>query len=522
MAQVVNNLLSNAFKFTACGKITLSAEVTLDVQNRSVLVCKVCDSGVGMDAALVAKIFSPFVQGEASTSSRFGGTGLGLSICARLCDLMGGHISVESVQGVGSAFTVMIPLAALHDSSATPVQAPVQRGNALVVCQEAETGKFLEPWLIRAGWLTNAVLSKRAAEAYLRTNSPDFVVVTGEYSLEDIDAMRAVRSAPVIWITRTNQDRPVRHGEGLYEVSEFNAKVTLACIERALREWSGQTEPVPDHVTEVAVPDAALQGLVILVAEDNPLNQALVAEQLDTLGCLPIIVGDGRQALAALLNTEVDVVLTDIHMPVMDGHELLARLHESHPDVPVLAFSAVTSSEQADDWRERGFADYVAKPASLKELETALLRLVRSRGIGAAAPAVLSAAAPATASATAPATAPATAAKADAASATSTSSGMSVDEKARYMAMLKDYLTADLPRLAATIERKDVASLRQWAHSGAGAFLVVQEAELATQCRELERLCDATPNWTPEMARRAGALHAMLGEQFNIHGDAVS
>ncbi|MFM0027508.1 ATP-binding protein, partial [Paraburkholderia madseniana] len=115
IAQIVNNLLSNAFKFTSCGKITLSAEVKDDLQGRPILICRVCDSGIGMDQALVARIFSPFVQGEASTSSRYGGTGLGLSICARLCELMGGDISVESVLGVGSAFSVSIPLAPPSD-----------------------------------------------------------------------------------------------------------------------------------------------------------------------------------------------------------------------------------------------------------------------------------------------------------------------------------------------------------------------------------------------------------------------
>jgi two-component system capsular synthesis sensor histidine kinase RcsC len=501
IAQIINNLLSNAFKFTSCGKITLNAEVLRDVQDRDILVCRVCDSGIGMDAVLVSKIFSPFVQAEASTSSRYGGTGLGLSICAKLCELMGGQISVESVPGVGTAFTVMIPLETLHDSSLL-VTAPVQRGNVLVLCQEIESGKFIEPWMNRGGWLCNTVVSRRAAEASLLNNGPHFMIVTGEYGMEDIVALRAVRAVPVIWITRTAPHRAVRHGDGIFEVSEFNHKVTLACIERALGESPGESDAAPAVPTAVNCPDPALDGLVILVAEDNPLNQALIAEQLDTLGCQPIIVGDGRQALAALQSTEVDIVLSDIHMPVMDGHELLEHLRASHSHLPVLAFSAVTSNEQAEDWRARGFADYVAKPASLKELETALLRVVRGWPANAAPAGVNAGAATTEKAGPSPA-------------------GMDPAEKARYMAMLRDYLITDLPKLEAIIGSQDAAALRQWTHSSAGAFLVVQEHELATQCRELERLCDAETEWTTDMAQRALNLHTALHERFGLGGDAA-
>jgi two-component system capsular synthesis sensor histidine kinase RcsC len=213
-------------------------------------------------------------------------------------------------------------------------------------------------------------------------------------------------------------------------------------------------------------------------------------------------VGDGRQALAALQSTEVDIVLSDIHMPVMDGHELLEHLRASHSHLPVLAFSAVTSNEQAEDWRARGFADYVAKPASLKELETALLRVVRGWQANAAPAGVNAGAATTEKAGPSPA-------------------GMDPAEKARYMAMLRDYLITDLPKLEAIIGSQDAAALRQWTHSSAGAFLVVQEHELATQCRELERLCDAEAEWTTDMAQRALNLHTALHERFGLGGDAA-
>jgi len=162
--QVVNNLLNNAFKFTASGRITLSAEITPDAQGRHMLTCRVSDSGIGMRASLVARIFQPFVQGDAVTTSRYGGTGLGLSICARLCELMGGGISAESVHGVGSAFTISIPV----EPATLPVREAVpdtsHRASVMVLCQDAKSGDYLEAWLTAAGWRANVLGSLAAAQ----------------------------------------------------------------------------------------------------------------------------------------------------------------------------------------------------------------------------------------------------------------------------------------------------------------------------------------------------------------------
>lgn len=494
IAQIVNNLLSNAFKFTSCGKITLSAEVKDDLQGRPILICRVCDSGIGMDQTLVARIFNPFEQGEASTSSRYGGTGLGLSICARLCELMGGHISVESVLGVGSAFNVSIPLAPPPDELREPVVEPAHRGNALVVSQERESGKIIDSGLHRVGWAVHTVGSMRNAQAWLRVNRPEVIVVTGEYDLDAIASLRAAHPAGVVWITRTGPHRPVSRGDGVLEVTEFSHKAILAAVDLAAKGADETAAALPPAPAALPLSEAnpALQGLTVLVAEDNPLIQTLIVEQLDALGCLPTIAGDGRQALAAFEQGNFEVVLTDIHMPVMDGYGLLAALRKAHADVPVLAFSAVTDSQQEEGWRERGFSGYVAKPASLDELGAALLAVASARVSPAAA---------------IPSTADSAAAPVNA---------LSVDDKSRYMAMLKEHLQNDLPRLLAIVEEEDREALGGWAHSAAGGFLVVQEQRFAQQCRELQRLCENGERWTTEMDERAISLHEAICDRFGL------
>ena len=321
IAQIVNNLLSNAFKFTSSGKITFGVEVQIDTQGRSILSCRVSDSGIGMDSLLVSRIFRPFVQGEASTSSRYGGTGLGLSICARLCELMGGHISVESVQEVGSAFSISIPMTLPPEEERVSLPAPARRGKVLVLCQETVSGQIIGGCLGRDGWFTCSVTSMRAAEEWLRTNRSDVLVVTGEYDLDVIAALRAAQPVNAVWITRTGPHRPTPRGDGVLEVSEFSHAAILSAVDLAANEAHGRADS-PDAAAQTcdsaqpaSLPEPALLGLAILVAEDNPLNQSLIVEQLKALGCEPILAGDGRQALAVLEETEVDVVLTDIHMP---------------------------------------------------------------------------------------------------------------------------------------------------------------------------------------------------------------
>jgi two-component system capsular synthesis sensor histidine kinase RcsC len=530
VVQIVNNLLSNAFKFTSSGKITLTAHVEPDVHDRPVLTCRVIDSGIGMDSSLVARIFNPFVQAESSTSSRIGGTGLGLSICARLCELMGGKIGVESVPGLGSAFTVSIPLEptaqALADASAALPPRP--RGGALVLCQEAASAKVLGEMLEYLGWTASSATSVAAAEAWLRVHRPGFVIVTGEYGLDTVSALRAIQAVPVVWLTRGGQHRPAQRAEGVFEVTEFSHDAIFACIDQLTGGTTAAAAPSGPVAGEERSVDPSLRGLRVLVAEDNPLNQTLIIEQLTALGCEPTLAGDGRDALLLLKQTEVDLVLTDIHMPIMDGYALIEALRQSHPRLPVLAFSAVAGAEQIDEWRRRGFAAYVPKPASLKQVEAALLALgLRARsepsdavdadaGSSGSSESSSDAAgqeqqsgeaasdgsenAPVTPMQQPPDTAPA----------------LDPADKARFMQMLREYLMTDLPKLASIVDSKDVKALRDWAHSAAGGFLVAQETAFAAQCRELQYLCDGQPQWTSAHATHAAALHDRLRSAFEI------
>jgi two-component system capsular synthesis sensor histidine kinase RcsC len=220
------------------------------------------------------------------------------------------------------------------------------------------------------------------------------------------------------------------------------------------------------------------------------------------LGCVPTIAPDGKHALRLFEQTGFEVVLTDIHMPEMDGYELLAALRKLRATVQVLAFSAVAEHEGAHDWRERGFSGYVAKPATLSELQAALLEVAPASAPLQVAPENV---APDKAMAPAP----------------NAGSTLSADDKARYSAMLKEHLQKDLPKLLAIVEEEDVQALAGWAHSASGAFVVVQEPQFVDQCRRLQRLCNDTGRWTTEMDELAISLHDALLDHYGLDEESA-
>ncbi|WP_027213951.1 response regulator [Burkholderia sp. WSM2232] len=569
IAQVINNLLSNAFKFTSSGKITLQAEVVGNAEGEPVLHCRVSDSGPGMSDELVARLFKPFVQGEAGVSRGAESTGLGLVICARLCELMGGAISADSVVGVGSVFNVSIPLAATPDERpAQPQRA--DRGPLLALFHDRQVVDLLGRWLEHFGWTAHVVSTLADAQAWLRVNRPKALIVSGAYDLATIAGLRALQRVGVVWITREGPHRPQARGEGVLEVTEFSGTAVRTAIELAAEGMPvaapacAASDAQPGAVPALAAPPA-LQGLAVLVAEDNPLIQSLIAEQLATLGCAPTVAADGAQALSLFQSTRFDVVLTDIHMPDMDGYGLLAALRKRDAQVPVLAFSAVAENHEAQSWLERGFSGHVSKPASLGELEAALVavapamedRVVRAGATegtteGATAVATAGARASAAAVATAGAAAPGVihaaasgampradhadhaAAPEPASRSTSTlpstaaastppakPAPLAADDKARYTAMLKEHLRNDLPRLLAIVDEEDREALAGWAHSASGAFVIVQEPRFVEECRQLQRLCNDSERWTTEMDERAISLHDALCDHYGMDEESA-
>ncbi|MBC8018900.1 MAG: response regulator, partial [Verrucomicrobia bacterium] len=252
--QILLNLLGNAIKFTSQGGITISAQL-LEQHDASVFVkIAVRDTGIGISAEALEKIYKPFVQEDSSTTRQFGGTGLGLSISRRLAELMDGSISVESTPGVGSCFTLTLPFTIVQKSVA------------------AET-------------------------------TPS----------------------------------------------------------KAIIAWEGPP-------------------LRILFAEDDPINTTVGTSLIKKLGHDVVTVVNGRDCIAALENEKFDLVLMDIHMPIMNGEDAQREIRSNEQGTswhqPIIALTAYALRGDKERFLEEGFDGYVSKPFDIKELMYEMKRVM--------------------------------------------------------------------------------------------------------------------------------------------------
>ncbi|HZX76180.1 ATP-binding protein [Lysobacter sp.] len=358
--QVVMNLMSNALKFTHAGHIELSIELVDEEEGmHQVLRIAVADTGIGIPPQQLGRLFQPFTQAEASTTRRFGGTGLGLSICRRLADLMGGNIHLESAVGVGTraVFEVTLPVVRRmqpHEAFA---------GRTAVVC--TQDSKFVRE-------LSNALSA--LGFNLIESDSRDLREFTGSDAAllvldAELEAGSPLPEVPRILLTNVPDPRGFHVEEGRIVLCS-NPLLWRAARGACLAAFGLQ------HEEESGRADAAAgRAARLLVAEDHPVNRALIARQLEQLGYAYDLVEDGQQALDALATGHYRLLLTDCHMPHLDGYELSRRLREREKPgthMPIIALSASALPEEVQRCRDAGMDDFLAKPVRLEALRTML------------------------------------------------------------------------------------------------------------------------------------------------------
>lgn len=381
--QILNNLVSNAVKFTESGRIVVRATLRERPPGAAPLLrLQVVDSGIGLDEAQLSQLFQPFQQADASISRRYGGSGLGLALCQHLARLLGGSIRAESTFGVGSVFTLEVPV---QPAPAAPGDgdggAPPLRGRQVTLLSAAaEWRSEIGPLLKRHGADVEVIeqpaqAGEVAAEAIL--------LIVGErraWSAEDEAALQE-RHAGVV---RAHAGGPLaaeQRADGLH-VNCYASDALLRALGAPPRTAAG---PVP--VSPSPSP-AAIRGRVLLV-EDNPVNRELIQQQLEELGFGVDSAENGREALALWQAGLHLAVLTDINMPVMDGYQLARALRERAATLPILAVTATALAGEREQCRRAGITDLLLKPLDLQTLAGAL-----ERYLGAAGPMAVAAAAP--------------------------------------------------------------------------------------------------------------------------------
>ena len=395
--QVLLNLVSNAIKFTESGEIVVRADV---VEKTSTQVCvriAVRDTGVGIEAAALGSLFEPFTQADASTTRHYGGTGLGLAIAARLAELMGGSLEAESEPGRGSTFSFTIRLE--KDTSPPPALSPVRTDldgvRVLIVDDNATNRTILENQVAAWGMKSVSVSSGSAAlrvidEAVQAGDGFDVALL--DLGMPDMDGLalasnirsrRTTASLPIVLLTSTAV-RGAADAARQVGIDAFLPKpVRQSQLFDAIATVLGSTE-LPTMVTRHTLAESrARRQPRVLVAEDNPVNQQVVAAMLAKLGYRADIVGNGAEAIDAIGRRPYGAVLMDCQMPEMDGYAATSQIRTTEAPgtrLPIIALTAGAMAGEREKCFAAGMDDYLTKPINVALLERTLRRWVGNDG----------------------------------------------------------------------------------------------------------------------------------------------
>ncbi|BDU18329.1 ATP-binding protein [Lysobacter auxotrophicus] len=363
--QIVANLLSNALKFTAQGHVALQVRLLNETPHGQRLRIEVADTGIGIAPENLARLFQPFTQAEESTTRRYGGTGLGLSISRRLAEMMDGSLHLESEPGDGTRAVLELALAVVQ-----PLQGrPEFEGRSAVMC----VGDELRSQEIGNG-LSSFGFSLIEAEASdlveFDAGDMDLLLVDAGIPVPDV-----LTDRPLVRVLRDDEAGPTRAGE----VRLSGDPQSTRALARACHEALGLI--VSDATAPASALASAPREARILVAEDHPINRAVIGRQLESLGYAFAMATNGDEALAELRRAHYDLLLTDCHMPVMDGYALTRAVRASEVGdvhLPIVGLSASVLPEQIQRCRDAGMDDFLGKPIQLDALAAKLSSLLLS------------------------------------------------------------------------------------------------------------------------------------------------
>jgi len=516
LRQIVTNLVGNAIKFTDSGYVRMSVESADPHARPLALTLSVIDTGIGLDANQKARLFEPFMQADATISRRYGGTGLGLSICRRLVELMAGEIAVETMPGRGSTFRVTVPL---DVAVSAPEPGPDLAGIAVLVLAEGPVvAEGLRRYLGHLGAQVAVVVTAEGALAAVRAAalagwSYDVMLLDGgqDYrqclglagALMQIAAteggMRVVvMAAPSGLASATAEARAA----GLFALLPKPVRrralwrtVAAAAGRGRLEDESGAGDSPAGAEALFEAPsiaEAAAAGALILIAEDNPTNTVVIRHLMERLGYACEIVANGAEAWERMRIRDFGLLLTDCHMPEMDGYELTHRVREAERDsgrrMPIVALTADALSGTARRCRDSGMDDFLAKPIDLAQLDETLRRLLpaaqtlrRRRAAPAEPVAVIPAVAPAPAPDDEPLLLDLEPMR--------SLFGAIGPEAREMLALFIETTRPQVEEMWAALAEGDLATAREAAHAAKGAGFSAGATRFAQLCATIETAC---------------------------------
>jgi PAS domain S-box-containing protein len=404
LRQVLVNLIGNAIKFTEQGEVVLLVSVVCPSLARPMpdtyfLHFSVQDTGIGIPAAKLRMIFDPFSQADGGTTRKYGGTGLGLTISARLVEMFGSRLEVESTPGRGSCFHFLAPFPVARDIPASrPIDPQRVRGlPVLVVDDNATNRRILEEtltaWEMQPTCVEGGEEALAALEQAHREGRP-FALILLDAQMPQMDGFmlaeriqqRPELAAPatVMMLSSAGQPGSTARRRELGITAHLTKPIKQAELWKAILAALGEDEAereasIPARATAQAEPKAARpprSTLRILLAEDNPFNQKLALGLLSKEGHAIVVANNGAEAVAALERESYDLVLMDVQMPEVDGFQATAQIREREAALgrhtPILAMTAYAMKGDRERCLAAGMDGYVSKPIRPRELFDAI------------------------------------------------------------------------------------------------------------------------------------------------------
>ncbi len=396
LRQVLFNLAGNAVKFSANrprqrGRVSIRAEPVVGLPPR--LRLSFADNGIGMTPETQSQLFTSFTQAEVSTTRRFGGTGLGLAICKRLVTLMDGEIEVQSALGEGATFTVLLPIEAVEGSVERSY--PDLTDLDCIVVGSDQHARDLRAYLEHAATRVWPVPDLQAAARRSTDLSRPIVIQEMRGNKPSLDLLHTTFAAtPAVRHLLIARGRRKREPMTAVDVVTLDGNgLRRAAFLRAVAVAAGRVSPEVAHQTvgdsliserpmPLTVAEARAQGRLILVAEDDEVNQKVILRQIEMLGYAAEIASDGAEALRLWRGGQYALLLTDLHMPDMDGYTLAAAIRREEAQhrparsqrMPILALTANALRGESLRAMAAGMNEYLTKPLQLNLLKAAIAK----------------------------------------------------------------------------------------------------------------------------------------------------
>ena len=398
LGQVLVNYANNAVKFTQKGEITIVLKKREETETDVLIYGAVADTGIGLTAEQMAKLFQSFQQADVSITRQYGGTGLGLAISKQIARLLGGEVGVDSVPGQGSTFWFTARLGKSKAQTHAPLLRDDLEGKRTLVVDDNEAARLLLGRLLgelhlkvdladsgaqALDLLDRAVAQGQPYEAlFLDWQMPGMngIELTGRVRQRRYEMM-----PKIVLVTGYGREEVLRSAEeNQIEnvlIKPVNASMLFDSVARLFGQHHTGGADDREATAGPAVSLAAIRGAKVLLVEDNDLNQEVATELLRGAGLLVDVADNGQIAVDKVQSAAYDIVLMDMQMPVMDGLSAtrIIRQLPQFKSLPIVAMTANAMQADREACREAGMDDFVTKPIEPRELFQTLLKWVKPR-----------------------------------------------------------------------------------------------------------------------------------------------